>query len=264
MAEKSEIQWTQNTWNPWHGCAKVSDGCKYCYMYRDKERYGQDPTTVLRSKSTFFDPLKWKEPKLIFTCSWSDWFIKDADEWRDEAWRIIKNTPQHTYQILTKRPENIPNRLPTDWGDGYENVLLGVSIENEKTKNRLLLLHEIKNNRSLFKTFVSAEPLLEHVEFHNDGLLLSFDFEHLDWLIVGGESGNLNGKYKYRPCELSWIRSLVSQCKDAGVPVFVKQFGTYLAKEMKLKDPHGGDITEFPIDLQVREFPINQTTNANK
>jgi protein gp37 len=255
MAQKSEIQWTNATWNPWHGCHKVSDGCKFCYMFRDKERYGQEPNVVLRSKSTFNDPLKWKEPKLVFTCSWSDWFIEEADEWRDEAWHIIKSTPHLTYQILTKRPENIKDRLPADWGKGYPNVWMGVSIENERNKNRLLTLHENKPSDAVFKTFVSYEPALEHVEFHNDGLMLSYEFEGLDWLIVGGESGNENGKYKYRPCELNWIRSIVGQCKDAKVPVFVKQMGTYLAKEMKLKDSHGGDISEFPEDLQIREFP---------
>ena len=103
--ENTKIQWTEATWNPWHGCQKVSPGCKFCYMYRDKERYGQDATTVLRSKTKFKEPLKWKEPKVIFTCSWSDWFIEEADQWRDEAWETIRKTPQHTYQILTKSPK---------------------------------------------------------------------------------------------------------------------------------------------------------------
>ena len=111
MAIQSKIQWTNATWNPWHGCKKVSPGCKFCYMYRDKERYNQDPTTVLKSKTKFNAPLQWNEPKLIFTCSWSDWFIEEADQWRAEAWKIIKNTPHHTYQILTKRPERIKDHL---------------------------------------------------------------------------------------------------------------------------------------------------------
>lgn len=102
MAQESKIQWTDGTWNPWHGCIKVSEGCKFCYMYRDKDRYGLDPTDVQRSKSNFRDPLKWKEPKKVFTCSWSDFFIEQADEWRAEAWEIIKNTPHLTYQILSQ------------------------------------------------------------------------------------------------------------------------------------------------------------------
>ena len=97
MGNISHIQWTDSTWNPWHGCKKVSDGCKFCYMYRDKERYGQDPTQVTKSKTKFAEPLLWKESRKIFTCSWSDFFIDEADEWRQNAWDIIKATPQHIY-----------------------------------------------------------------------------------------------------------------------------------------------------------------------
>ena len=113
MAENSKIQWTDHTWNPWQGCRKVSPGCLNCYMYRDKKRYGQDPATVVRSKPpTFNKPLKWHDPAKVFVCSWSDFFIEDADEWRDDAWEIMRRTPHLTYQILTKRPRNIKDRLP--------------------------------------------------------------------------------------------------------------------------------------------------------
>ena len=108
MAHKSAIEWTDATWNPWHGCHKVSAGCKNCYMFRDKTRYGQDPNVVVRSKdATFYAPLKWSEPRTIFTCSWSDFFIEEADAWRDEAFAIMALTPHHTYQVLTKRPERM-------------------------------------------------------------------------------------------------------------------------------------------------------------
>lgn len=122
MSKSSFIEWTQATWNPWHGCIKVSEGCRYCYMYRDKTRYGQNPKIISKSKTTFDDPLKWAEPQLIFTCSWSDWFIDAADDWRDEAWEIIRKSPHHTFQILTKRPERIADHLPSDWGAGWDNV----------------------------------------------------------------------------------------------------------------------------------------------
>lgn len=81
MSKNSKIAWTDATWNPWHGCHKVSPGCKFCYMYRDKVTYGQNGTVVQKGKTTFKYPLKWKEGRLIFTCSWSDWFISEAD-WR--------------------------------------------------------------------------------------------------------------------------------------------------------------------------------------
>lgn len=263
MAYESKIQWTEGTWNPWHGCRKVSPGCKFCYMYRDKERYGHDPTIVLRSKGKFDAPLKWKDPKLIFTCSWSDWFIEEADEWRDEAWDIIRRTPQHTYQILTKRPERITKHLPADWGNGYENVWLGVSIESQDQSSRMSWLYDIPAKVK----FLSLEPLIGPINLYEaltdyptyddpgrsgEPILWGFN-----WVIIGGESGNENGKYKYRSCKVEWIEDIIKQCQEkfTQVPVFVKQLGTHLAKELGLKDRHGGKMEEWPQHLQIREMP---------
>lgn len=252
MGIESSIQWTQASWNPWHGCVKVSKGCKFCYMYRDKERYGQDPSVVLKSKSKFNEPLKWKEPKLIFTCSWSDWFISNADEWRNDAWKIIKQTPHHTYQILTKRPERILEHLPADWGTGYENVWLGISAEDQETyDDRIVYLSEIPAKVK----FLSLEPLLSPIDIHNKSITGQFLPSSPDWIIVGGESGNDTGKYGYRPCELQWISDIVSKCKELEIPVFVKQLGTHLGKAMKLKDRTGGDMDEFPQNIRIREMP---------
>lgn len=130
MGNTTKIAWTDSTWNPHRGCHKVSAGCLHCYWYRDAARYGYNPGEVVRSKTTFRDPLKWKEPRKIFVCSWSDFFIEEADAWRGEVWDIIRKTPHHTYQICTKRVENIPARLPSDWGNGYSNVWLGATTEN--------------------------------------------------------------------------------------------------------------------------------------
>jgi protein gp37 len=164
---KTTIEWTDYTWNPWYGCHKVSEGCKNCYMFREMKWHGKDPNIVQRSK-TFYDPLKWaktwaldKQPIKVFTCSWSDFFIKEADPWRDKAWDIIKRTPNLVYQILTKRPENIETRLPEDWKRGYPNVWLGVSIENQKTANKRLPL--LMDTPAVVR-FVSCEPLLEYVD----------------------------------------------------------------------------------------------------
>lgn len=121
---KSNIQWTESTHNFWSGCTKVSDGCKFCYMHRIKEGKGENGSTVTRaSDKYFYAPYFDKEPKLIFTCSMSDFFIEQADSWRERAWATIKNTPWHTWQILTKRPERIKQCLPADWGDGYPQCL---------------------------------------------------------------------------------------------------------------------------------------------
>lgn len=210
MGEHTAIGWTEATWNPWHGCTKVSPGCAHCYMFRDKIRYGQNPEIVVRSKTTFKNPLKWKEPTVIFTCSWSDWFHEAADDWREEAWDVIRRTPQHTYQVLTKRPERIAEHLPRDWGNGYANVWLGVSIENQRWVERVWPLIATP----AVVRFISAEPLLGPVVFENDALA------DIGWLIAGGESGA-----ECRPMREEWARSLRDQCAEYDTAFFLKQLG---------------------------------------
>lgn len=254
--KNTKIEWTDNTVNFWHGCNKVSPGCKYCYMFRDKNRYGQDPNIVKRaSDKTFYQALKWNSPKRIFTCSWSDFFIEDADSWREDAWEVIKKTPQHEWQILTKRVENIRSRLPQDWGPtGYKNVLLGVSIENQKYVNRMVDLVSLKGPSAQFRTFLSLEPLLGPINLIKTQIFENA-FRKIDWVIVGGESGNDSGKFRYRPSEIRWYEDIVNLCKNYSIPVFVKQLGTFQHHQMNLSDRLGGNIKEFPKVLQVREFP---------
>lgn len=206
MGSFSEIEWTEATWNPWHGCQKVSPGCAHCYMYRDKTRYGQDPSRVMLGKTTFDLPLKWKEPKLIFTCSWSDFFIAEADLWRSEAWEIIRSTPHHTYQILTKRPERIVDHLPKDWP--LPNVWLGVSVENPRFYSRIAILRETPAP----VRFLSLEPLLAPMP--------NLPLEGISWIIVGGESGPHS-----RPMKPEWACDIRDQCVRVGIPFFFKQWG---------------------------------------
>jgi protein gp37 len=206
MGRLSQIEWTEATWNPWHGCRKVSPGCAHCYMYRDKIRYGQDPSSVVRGKTTFELPLKWKDSRLIFTCSWSDFFIEEADQWRKAAWDIIRSTAHHTYQILTKRPERIGNHLPNDWP--LPNVWLGVSVENPHFYWRIAVLREIP----AFVRFLSLEPLL--------AAMPDLPLDGISWVIVGGESGP-----KCRPMKSEWVCEIRDRCRDAGVPFFFKQWG---------------------------------------
>lgn len=227
-------------------------------MFRNLERYGIPPTDISRSKTKFTDPYKWKGPRRIFTCSWSDFFIEQADAWRPEAWEIIKNTPNHTYQILTKRPERIGNCLPPDWGDrGYPNVWLGVSIELQTRIYRLQELYNaVYTPKRSFKCFISAEPLLGPLDFLHEDANTEFLFtEMIDWVIIGGESGNNTGKYRYRPCDITWIYELIMQCKEKNKSIFVKQLGSYLAKALHLSNGHGNNISEFPQSIQLRQYP---------
>lgn len=214
MAEHSGIEWTDATWNPWRGCTKVSAGCDHCYMFRDQERYGRDPSVVVRSKTTFGDPLKWAEPRVVFTCSWSDWFHEAADDWRAAAWDVIERTPQHTYLILTKRPGRMARHLPwSAFGDPWPNVWLGTSVENQETAFRV---RQLRIHPAAVR-FVSAEPLIGPV---------ALDLSGIHWVIAGGESGP-----GFRPMDLDWARSLRDACLGTGVAFFLKQLGGWPDKQ---------------------------------
>ncbi len=243
------IQWCDSTVNFWTGCKKVSCGCFKCYLYRLKMQNFQNPTIVHRTNfQTFTAALYWDEPKTIFTCSMSDFFIKEADQWREDAWNIIRQTPQHKWLILTKRPERIKDCLPPDWGEGWDHVWLGVSVENEKYMHRADTLASIPAKTR----FISAEPLLDQIDFSKFKDLM----QHFHWVIIGGESGNEVGKFQYRECKQEWLEKIVNDLKPTDVAVFVKQTGSYLAKQLGLTDNHGGNMAEWPTHLQVREFPI--------
>lgn len=209
MGDTTGIEWTDATWNPWYGCHKVSAGCKFCYMFRDMPRFGRDPNTVQRAKSaTFNAPLKWKGALRVFTCSWSDFFVAEADSWRAEARAIIRQTPQHTYQVLTKRIE----RVQEFW---YENVWLGTSVENRATVGRIDMLR----TKSAGLRFLSIEPLLED--------LGDLDLSGIGWVIVGGESGRQG-----RLTHVEWVRSIRDQCRAAAVPFFFKQWGEWKPSDL--------------------------------
>jgi protein gp37 len=169
--------------------------------------------------------------------------------------------------------------VPCDWGNGWDNVWLGTSVGSQESIERAIVLLRVEAKMR----FLSLEPMHgaidlypeipDHFEGYNGASKVELLTGRLtdmarpcgyldakiDWVIIGGESGNENGKYRYRPCNLDWIESLVRSCKYHKSPVFVKQLGTHLAKQLKLKDRHGGEIDEFPEYLRVREFPKLKT-----
>ena len=248
MAEKTGIEWADATWNPWMGCKKVSAGCKNCYMFRDMTFYGRDPNVVTRAAdSTFRNPLKWaKSGKLkngarIFTCSWSDFFIDKADGWRKEAWAVIKATPQYIYLILTKRPERITDSLPDDWGDGYPNVWLLVSTEDQDNASKRW--GRLQHVRAVVRG-VSVEPFLSPISFDS--------FTHApEWIITGGESDRKSP----RPTNLDWVRDLRDYAALNRIPFFHKQHGG----TKKINSAWGGR----ELDGRTHdEFPHSQTNGG--
>lgn len=333
----SNIEWTDRTWNPVAGCKKVSHGCKNCYaetMAKRLAAMGQKTYQQVVNEhgwngkfielpARLAEPLKWRKPCMVFVNSMSDLFGEGVSfEYIAAIFGVMAACPQHTFQVLTKRPERAveffrwaanedsvgggincaitemfghrePNTYltkdgmadeasdelisdPPDWP--LHNVWLGCSAEDQPTANhRIPLILQCP----AFIRFISLEPLLGPVDVdsHLGNEVIAYgqagrrgitDFEvkppRLHWVIVGGESGP-----GARPCDVAWIRSIVAQCKAAGVPCFVKQLGANPDNSAQpdgsliqayIKDRKGGAPEEWPADLRVREFPAQAVTRA--
>lgn len=248
MAQQSKISWTDSTWNPWKGCNKVSKACDGCYMDRAMTREGQNSKVIVKQDSEFNRPLQWISGRKIFTCSMSDFFHHAADQWRNEAWEIIKKTPQHTYLILTKRPERIKDHLPKDWcREKYSHVWLGVTVEHQETIHRIHTLGEIPCEVK----WVSFEPLFGEVFVNQRELGI------IQWAVIGGMSGYTTGPFKYEKTEKSWFLSLMYQLRSYKIPIFFKQLGTYYHDhEFKVKDWSGEKYCEkYPDIFKIRQYP---------
>jgi protein gp37 len=223
MADKSAIEWTEATWNPVTGCDRVSAGCDHCYaltlaarlkaMGQPKYQRDGDPRTsgpgfgVTMHPAELEIPRRWRRPRVIFVNSMSDLFHPQVSaDFIARVFEVMAATPQHTYQILTKRPKRA-RQLLRGWTPVL-NVWLGVSIEDERVVDRADILREVP----AAVRFLSLEPLL--------GPLPSLDLTGIDWVIVGGESGP-----DCRPMRKEWVLELRDRCQAAGVPFFFKQWG---------------------------------------
>lgn len=273
MAETS-IEWADYTWNPWRGCSKVSEGCKFCYAEAMSKRnpsvlgiWGDSGTRVIASESYWKQPLKWDRQakadgvrRKVFCASLADVFEDRPEliEPRLRLWSLIDHTPNLDWLFLTKRPQHLTNAwqhqhnqemLPWE-RNPWKNVWLGTSLENQEAADERIL-HLVETRTAM--RFLSCEPLLGPID------LRPFFFTTADharcWVIVGGESGP-----NARPCELAWIRSIVQQCRAASVPCFVKQLGAQPVFDRDeatryLRDKKGGNPEEWAPDLRVRQWP---------
>lgn len=244
MAKDTKIEWATATWNPWIGCSKVSPACDNCYAEQYANRFGDFNKIRRTSDATFYAPLKWKEPKRIFVCSLSDFFHENVPiGWFQEAITIMKKCPQHIFMLLTKRPENMVNRLLASNLSLPKNVWLGVTAENQEQADKRIpyLL-----NMPAALHFVSCEPLLGPVDLklceedtNNPNNIYEDRRHYLNWVICGGESGP-----KARPMHPDWARSLRDQCAAARVPFLFKQWGEWISlcerdSDLEKKIPHG-------------------------
>lgn len=259
----SAIEWTDQTWNPTTGCDQVSPGCDHCYalsmatrlkaMGQPRYQRDGDPRTsgpgfaLTMHADTLSTPLRWRTPRRVFVNSMSDLFHpRVSDQFLAQVWEVIAATPQHTYQILTKRHARLRSLFPRQQPPAppLPHVHIGVSVEDQHHAH---LRIPALLNTDIAVRFLSCEPLLAPVDLTT--WLQPPQPPRLDWVIIGGESGP-----DARPCDLDWIRSLITQCHAAGVAVFVKQLGSVWARQHHT-DPKGGDCAQWPTDLRIRQFP---------
>jgi protein gp37 len=232
MSDQTGIAWTDATWNPVTGCTKVSPGCAHCYAEAISKRFGRSFEVTLHPER-LDEPLHWRKPRRVFVCSMADLFHEQVSNvFIASVWARMIDSPQHTFQVLTKRADRLPEwyRVTREqaggWPETPPNVWLGVSIENDRFTYRADILRQTP----AAIRFVSAEPLL--------GPLPSLDLTGIDWLIVGGESGP-----HARPMDPKWVRDLIAAARAAGTKVFVKQMGGLRP---------GGSI---PDEFNIREYP---------
>ena len=207
-------------WNMWHGCRKISPGCLNCYVYSMDRAFGKTDSFMVRKNADFTLPLKKNrqggyklkpEDGVVYTCITSDFFIEDADCWRQEAWDMIRKRSDLQFCIITKRITQAESRLPADWGEGYENVALACTVENNAmARLRLPVFRDFPAKHKL----IFCAPLLEQVE-------LGEYLEGIEEVSVGGESG-LNA----RPCRWEWIEEMYRVCRDKSVPFTLHQLGS--------------------------------------
>jgi protein gp37 len=281
----STIEWTDATWNPVTGCSRVSPGCANCYIERTPpfrmqgrrfEIVGQESTTgVTLHADRLEQPLRWRKQRRVFVCSLADLFHDEIpDHFIAGVFAIMSQARQHTFQVLTKRPERARDLL-CRWRDvaglrePLPNVWVGVSIENARYTWRADVLRQIP----AAVRFISAEPLLGSLvdvpamrASGYDSMAKPLDLTEIDWVIIGGESGP-----GARPFHLEHAREII-RARAARVwrsppAIFVKQLGASplatwdheghpcSCRQFGIRDRKGGDITEWPADLQIREFP---------
>jgi protein gp37 len=234
---------TSDIWNPWHGCVKYSEGCKNCYVYRRDDSIGKDASEV--KKTLAFDlPLKrarggqFKIPpgSTIFCCMTSDFFIDQADIWREDIWDMMRQRSDVDFIIITKRILRFYECIPRDWGDGYKNVSFVCTIENQKQCDTRFPFF---NTLPIRNKFIACEPLLTDID------MKAYLNPSIRQVLVGGESGK-----NARVCNYSWVMHIREQCIDAGVRFYFKQTGARFIKNNKL----------YNIE---RKFQCSQARKAN-
>ena len=237
---KTKIEWTESTWNPITGCTKISTGCKFCYaevMARRLKAMGQEKYKngfkLTLHPDVLNEPYNWKKGKMVFVNSMSDLFHKDVPiEFIQQIFKVIKDNPQHVFQILTKRADILRYYDIEGWLEWPHNLWMGVTVENNEVTNRI---ENLRNTGARVK-FLSCEPLLSQLQ--------NMNLQNIDWVIVGGESGRTP-----RPIKEEWIIDIKEQCQKANVAFYFKQWGgTNKKKAGKILE--GKVYNEMPLTIE--------------
>lgn len=214
-------------WNPWHGCHKLSAGCVNCYVYRTDGKHGIDSSVVVKTKS-FGLPVQKKRDgsykigvgEMVYTCFSSDFFVEDADEWRGEAWEMIRSRPDLRFLMITKRIDRLQAVVPDDWGEGYDNVTICCTMENQERADYRLPIYRAAPVKH---KIIVCEPLLSAVD------LSPYLGAWVEQVIVGGESGR-----EARTCHYDWVLGIRRQCVEHGISFRFRQTGARLLKDGQL------------------------------
>ena len=215
-------------WNLWHGCHKLSEGCRYCYVYRGDAKRDIDSTIVTKTKNFDLPVQKkrngdYKIPSgtTLYTCFTSDFFVDDADPWRTEAWEMIRLRDDLNFMMITKRIDRLHISLPDDWGDGYEHVTICCTIENQNRADYRLPIYKAA---PIKHKILILEPLLERIDLRPYAI-----GSWVEQVVVGGESG-----YEARSCDYDWVMEIRNLCVENNVSFWFKQTGAKFVKDGRL------------------------------
>ena len=234
-------------WDPWRGCKKCSDGCLHCYIHKGDAKRNVDTSLIVKTKD-FAKPVEklkngaYKmKSGLVFLCFSSDFLIEEADGWRSECWQMIKERQDCTFMFLTKRIDRFANCIPTDWNDGYENVIVCCTVENQKNADYRL---SIFKDLPIKHKSITVQPMLENIDIERylDGI---------DLVVVGGES-DVNA----RPLNYAWVLNVREQCVQKNVNFEFRQCGTHFIKDGKQYKLQTKDLCK-----QARLANINYKSN---
>ena len=236
-------------WNPWRGCKKCSDGCLHCYIHKGDLKRNIDTSNIVKTKD-FIKPIerlkngnyKMKSGSgLVYMCFSTDFLIEEADEWRNECWKMIKERADCTFLFLTKRIDRFMKCIPSDWDDGYNNVVVCCTVENQKNADyKLSIFKELPIKHKC----ITAQPLIEKIDIEKY-------LDNIELVIVGGES-DINA----RPLDYSWVLDIREQCIRKNVNFEFRQCGTHFIKDGKIYKLQTKDLIK-QAKLANIDFKVN-------